>query len=272
MKKILCPTDFSDAAHGAIAYAAKLAQQMGAELTLFHVRSLFDIMPTDLFTGKRDTMDLAAHELDAESRQVSRAFRIPCFGEVVSSIRPLSIAISDRARRCDLVVMGSNGPSDLYQLLTGSNTYNTIVQTETPLLVIPEGCAYREISSITYAFNYLKEATLPITPLSRFARSLGATITVLQVLENDHREAFAEVLHDIQCTIKRISRPGIPLEFETLHSNNIAGTIDEHIKDTGADLLALCAIHRGLVERLFHRSVIREMSELSEYPLFIFHE
>lgn len=42
MKKILCPTDFSETAQNAIAYAAKLAQTTEAMLVLFNVQSIFD--------------------------------------------------------------------------------------------------------------------------------------------------------------------------------------------------------------------------------------
>jgi hypothetical protein len=45
MKKILCPTDFSETAHNAIAYAAKLAKATNCELTLLNVQSMFDFTP-----------------------------------------------------------------------------------------------------------------------------------------------------------------------------------------------------------------------------------
>ena len=52
MKKILCPTDFSDTALNGIVYAAKFAHHIGATLTLFNVQSLFNINPLDVVQGK----------------------------------------------------------------------------------------------------------------------------------------------------------------------------------------------------------------------------
>ena len=37
LKKIICPTDFSDSAHEAVRVAAELASHFGAEMLLLHV-------------------------------------------------------------------------------------------------------------------------------------------------------------------------------------------------------------------------------------------
>ena len=68
MKKILCPTDFSDTAQNAVAYAAKLAQAMHADLTLLNVQSVFDFTPVEVVRGKDITLAGAAERLEAEAR------------------------------------------------------------------------------------------------------------------------------------------------------------------------------------------------------------
>jgi len=105
MKKILCPTDFSETAHTAIAYAAKLARAINAELTLLNVQSLFEYTPVELVRGKEMTIAGAAERLEAQSREVSRAFKISCYAEVEPSFSKLSTIITRKAKQFDLVVM-----------------------------------------------------------------------------------------------------------------------------------------------------------------------
>lgn len=64
MKDILCPTDFSPAAQNAIAYAAKLAQVVEGNVTLFHVQSVFDVTPASVLTGKKVILANAAEQLE----------------------------------------------------------------------------------------------------------------------------------------------------------------------------------------------------------------
>src|SRR5687768_4757067 len=123
MKKILCPTDFSYAAHCAIAYAAKLAHATNSELTLLHIHSVFDLDPVDIITGNQTVIGKIAERLEAQTTQVGKAFRINCNAEVEGSVSRLSSVIREKGKNYDLIVMGSDGCGDLYQFFAGSNTY-----------------------------------------------------------------------------------------------------------------------------------------------------
>ena len=70
MKKILCPTDFSGAAQNAIAYAAKLAHALDAQLTLLNVQSLFEFTPAEVVEGKEKSIKAAALQLEAEAPEL----------------------------------------------------------------------------------------------------------------------------------------------------------------------------------------------------------
>lgn len=86
MKKILCPTDFSETANGAIAYAAKLAKATNCVLILLHVRTVFDFSLAEVAGTKHISMVAAVERLEELSREVSQTFKISCYAEVVSKI------------------------------------------------------------------------------------------------------------------------------------------------------------------------------------------
>jgi nucleotide-binding universal stress UspA family protein len=272
MKNILCPTDFSETANNAIAYAAKLAQKFQGTLTLLHVQSMFDLTPVELIRGTEITIEGVKQQLEAQCDEVTRAFKVSCFAEVESSFRKLSAVIRDKAANFDLIVMGSDGPDDLYQFLSGSNTYNAIVKSEVPVLIVPVGYVYSEIRSIVYAFDYLKDRNLPLAHLVPLLKSLQCRLTVLQIMEEAYSKDAEDELKEIQFILKNFYRDDIVLEYDTIHSSEIAQSINSYIQRIAPDALALCSIHHNLLGKLFHKSVIRHISTISNYPVIVFHQ
>src|SRR5688572_5257943 len=103
MKKILCPTDFSSAAHNATAYAAKLAQVTGATLVLLHVQSIFDFAPNELVGDGDDGVQSFMEALEEQSLQVGRSFKISCYAEVEKASGSLGKAIAEKGSEYDLI-------------------------------------------------------------------------------------------------------------------------------------------------------------------------
>ncbi len=271
MKKILCPTDFSETAQNAIAYAAKLAQTTEAMLVLFNVQSIFDRVAQEIASRGGVSFSAVTESLEAQSRAISRTFKISCYAEVQPSTSTLAKTIADKAADYDLIVMGTNGPDDVYQFLTGSNAYNASVKSAVPVLLIPDGCEYNEIKTVVYAFDYLRERKLPIEQLKPLVKSLNSELCILQVMEEAYSEEAEDELKELQFISKTLYADDIKLSFDTIRSYEIAKSIHSYVLRTQPDLLALCAVHRNLLERFFHNSLIRSISAVSSYPVFIFH-
>ncbi|MFZ6012545.1 MAG: universal stress protein [Bacteroidota bacterium] len=272
MKKILCPTDFSDAAHDAIAYAAKLAKAIGASVTLLHVKSIFDFSLAEITRSKSGSIVDVGERLEEQSKEVSRTFKISCDSEVVSKLAKLSTVIRDAARKYDLIVMGSNGAEDLYQFFSGSNTYNAIVKSETPLLLIPEGYTYCEIKSMVYAYDYLRERNLPLTRLVPFIKAVNCRLTVLQVMEEAYSKDAEDDLKELQFIIRNFYGDDLNYEYDTIRSSEVSLSINSYILRNQPDVLALCSVHRNLIQSIFHKSIIKNISAISNYPVYIFHQ
>jgi len=270
MKKILCPTDFSETAHTAIAYAAKLARAINAELTLLNVQSLFEYTPVELVRGKEMTIAGAAERLEAQSREVSRAFKISCYAEVEPSFSKLSTIITRKAKQFDLVVMGTDGPDDLYQFFSGSNTYNALVKSETPVLLVPAGYIYNEIRNIVFAFDYLHKKSLPMTKLIPFLKTLKAQLSVLLVMEGQYSKQEEDHLFEQQLSIKNFYGD-LDIKYDTIRSSEVPESINSYILKNEPDLLALCSIHHNLLDRIFHKSTIKNLTAYSSYPILVFH-
>lgn len=267
MKKILCPTDFSDAAQNGIAYAAKLAKVINAELTLFHVQSLIEIAPAE----SGEDLESLTQQLESQCDEIARTFKIPCDAIVESTFKKLSTVIHDISPQYDLVVMGSNGADTLYQFFTGSHAYNAAVKSKSPVLIVPRDYIFSEIKNIVYSFDYLSERHLPHKDLIEFATALKSELTILQVMEEAKSEGVDEDLKELQTIIKNIYSGDVPLKFASLRSSDIARSINSYIFKEQPDVLAVCSVHMNIVQRLFHTSVIKNLSTTSDIPVFVFH-
>lgn len=271
MRKILCPTDFSETAQNGIVYAAKFSHQIGATLTLFNVQSLFNINPLDIVQGKMLRMNAYKELLEQQSYEISSTFKISCYAEVQPSSTSLAKTIADKATGYDLIIMGTNGADDLFQFLSGSHTYNAVLKTNVPAILVHSGCMYSEIKNIVYAFDYLRDRNLPVQQLIPIVSKLEAQLTVLQVMEEAQSKELDDYLKELQDILHAEYDSAIRLNFDTIRSSSIAASIDNYIRKSEPDALAVCTVNRNVIQSLFHKSVIKSLSSISEYPVFVFH-
>jgi len=270
MKKILCPTDFSETAHKAVAYAAKMAQKCGAELHLFHVHAIWRTIPSDLLWGKFITMKAVKEHLDEICLEVSRVYKISCYGEVHATNRSVSSVIAATGNQYDLIIMGTDGPDNLYEFLAGSNTYQVVRESQVPVLLLPEGCEYQDIAHIAYASDYFTDQQIDLTQLIQWVGPMQAKITILQVMKQPWRKQDEAKLNDAQLQLKQRYSESITLDFSIIWSDDPIEGINFYTARNACDALAVGARDYALIEKLFHKSVIRKLSVTTEYPLFVF--
>ena len=270
MKKILCPTDFSDTAQNAIAYAAKFTKASNAMLTLLNVQAA----NSPAFASEKELLLNAVTErLEELSKEVRQFFKISCEAEIVQSPSLLSETIAQRADDFDLIIMGTHGVASLMEFFTGSNTYHAIRKSRIPVMLIPPDCSFSEIKSVVYAYNYLEERKLPLKQLQQWINALQCELTVLQVNEEAISQDAADEMKELQFIItEQWKSEGIEMNFDAIRSSDIAPSIHSYIQRNEKDVLALCTTHRNFILQFFHKSVIKVISEIASYPVMVFHE
>ncbi len=269
MKKILCPVDFSDAAQNAIAYAGKLAKATGSSLQLVNVQ------PSNATANSEHQLAVGAvtERLNELSEEVRKFLKISCEAEVVESPSLLSDVIAGISEEADIIVMGSHGVENLLEFFRGSNTYHAIRRTKIPVMLIPDGCLYSEIENVVYAYDYLSERKLPLKQIKSFMNSLVCDVTVLQVNEEAISEDVNEEMKELQYIISEEWKDeDTMIRFDAIRSSDIAPAINSYMNRNQSDVLALCTTHRNFLQEMFHKSVIKTISEIADYPVLVFHE
>ncbi len=139
-KKILCPTDFSEASQLAARVGANLAARDRGELQLLHVVEFAPPLPTDpVFV-----VEVAEYErmIDADAQRRLDELA-SCFTSV--SVRTI-VAHGDagdeivriaRDEAVDLIVIGTNGKTGLEQVLFRSVAEEVVRRAHRPVLTLP---------------------------------------------------------------------------------------------------------------------------------------
>lgn len=271
MKRILCPIDFSEAAENAVQYAAKLAQKINAGITLINVQILAELTPEEVLYRKDMNAQGSGSRLEELSEAVIKAFKVPCGFVVETSTVSLSKVISSKALGYDLIVMGTQGTNSIAQFFFGTHTYKVIRETNVPVLLVPEECRYTEIKLIVFAFDYWRTNQVPLATLIRLARMLDSELLILEVMEESRSQKVEKELKEDQEQIKQLyDDEGITIRFDTIHISDVMPGINSYMLRSEANLLALCAIRHSLIEKIFHKSVIKNISGTASYPVFVF--
>jgi nucleotide-binding universal stress UspA family protein len=136
-KKILVPTDFSDTAAHGTRYAFELAQALGAQVSLLHVRVL--PVPPEAGGMASDFANETEQEARKKLEQVAASYRVnsPLVASLVTTGEP-SAGIVQIAREiaADLIVIGTHGRRGVRRLLLGSVAESVLRVAPCPVLAV----------------------------------------------------------------------------------------------------------------------------------------
>lgn len=170
-KTILVPFDFYDLSLAAWRRAVELAALFGAKLEVLHVRARG--LPAELAA-------LPPREPEGETAARIRA-RVGAEARILLADGDPADAIlrRTRARRPDLIVMGTHGRAGLERAVLGSVTEAVVRRSPVPVLAA-RGAAAR-VSSILAPVNFTSHSYLGFAYAASLAAALGARLTALHV-------------------------------------------------------------------------------------------
>lgn len=269
MKKILFPTDFSEAAANAFRYAVELAKAMDATIDVVNVYNLPVIDATNLPAGYVEQMleekrllvqgkleNFVSGELDAPLDRL-----IPLYGVFI----PEEIRDLVREGAYDLVVMGTRGEHNPIEKTLGSITTFTMMNAGCPVLAVPEDATWQDIDYIAFATDFLPHEQQAVAQLMKFAQKVSSEVYFVHVETKPN-------IGTMQDYVTLADYPYKFTEFALVNSPTVMEGIDKFIKEKHIDLLALYIPKRRLWERLFHSSFTKSMTFHSKTPLLVFHE
>jgi nucleotide-binding universal stress UspA family protein len=278
MTTILVPTDFSEIAANAAAYAFKLASDLQTKKVVFYNAYQAPPILTENTVPAMPLMDIET--LKDISEEGMKAFlekmRNECpVGIEIEKKTGFSILSNDINELCEevgaeLIVMGITGTSKIEEVLVGSTALSVMKQTTVPVIIVPAGARYSTIRNVMLACDFKNVVeTTPVEPLKKLLNATKAALHIVNVQEN-HKQISEEVarqqqlLHDLL----RDYNPRFYFENNEHFIDGINYFVDTHSIDI---IIAIPRKHK-LFEGLFKERHTKKLAFHSHVPLMYIHQ
>ncbi|WP_029272413.1 universal stress protein [Flavobacterium sp. KJJ] len=276
MKKILFPTDFSEAATNAFVHALEFAKIVNAELILLHT---FEIPVYDSqffpenYASIYSSIELAKFEMFKDEIPKLRTIAIERKLEDIvikhrlmdgDLIFNLKNAIEED--KVDFVIMGTTGVSDWTKFFIGSNTNSVISGVKVPVLCIPVTAKFKKIKLIGFTTRYREKDKQELRKVLEIAKKTNAKVKSLYV-----RTSNSDV-SDV--TIKEWEHEFAHenVEFLVLPSDEVKETILDFILYKDIDILTTITHKKSFFESIFESSFSQKIAKEVSVPVLIMHE
>ena len=269
---ILVPTDFSKLSKVAVLYAVQIAKKLKADIILLAViNAASSSRALPKWKRLEEEMVIMAKD-DAE--QLISEIKKGIKGKIEISYRYiLGFPVEDMIETfvtdngVDMIVMGTKGASGLKKVVMGSNAAAVIDNSSVPVIAIPENAEYKTISKIAYAsdlFNLHEE----IKTVTLFARLFDATVQVLHILPADSAKKVDKTMETDLIKISKYQK----IAYHVLRNDSIVDALNTYIIDEQVDMLAMFTHKLDFYEKLFGKSVTRQLAFHAQVPLITFNK
>lgn len=275
MKKIIVPTDFSPTAEKAQNFAVQSAKLFDAEVTLLHSFEIEKFMTADYAGYNKNFVIDMVNQIE---RNLDRAKKYALDLDEVEvqtylSSYDLNTAIKKLVdeKKADLIVMGTIGQGGIGRSLWGTRTSSLIGKAKTPIMVIPYNYTWKKPSKILFLTNKFEKDPEILNYIFEWAGLYTANVEVgvFTDVDGDKAEKFfenKEKLEEYESFIKEefyeksiVSQHLVGYEFED--------TLNEYIQENEVDMVVMVTYPRGILSRLFNKSLTKEMSYNTQIPL-----
>ncbi|AXB58111.1 universal stress protein [Flavobacterium fluviale] len=276
MKKILFPTDFSDAATNAFVHALEFAKIVKAELILLHT---FEIPVYDSqffpenYASIYSSIELAKFEMFKDEIPKLRAIAAERkLDDIVIKHRLMdgdliyNLKNAVEEDQIDFVIMGTNSVSDWTKFFTGSNTESVISGVEVPVLCVPVEAKFKKIKTIGFTTRYREKDKKELKKILKIAKKTDAKVKSLYVKTSDS-DVNELVIKEWQ---REFAEENV--EFLVLPSDEVKETILDFILYKDIDILTTITHKRSFFESIFDSSFTKKISKEVPIPVLVMHE
>lgn len=272
MKKIIVPTDFSEAAHNAARYAVAIAAQIQASVTLMHALPL--PLPVSEIPVPPDSFEIIKAEAGKKLQQLCATLKeghektaIDYYSTNSSFIDELK-AINEQTD-VYAVVMGTTGVSGTGAFFLGSYSITALKNLKHPLIVVPPAYRYQPIKKAALACDMEDvTATIPLRNVRDLLKSYDASVDIIYV--SDHGEGISiETIRE--SNFVKMLLPDNKPSVHMLAGYDIRMELENYVAQNNIDLLIMSRKDRGALEQLFHTSLTKKMIMHPTVPMLLLH-
>lgn len=271
MKKILFPTDFSEAANNAFVHALEFAKTVHGELVLLHTFELpvFDnqFFPEN-YAAIYDSVELSEFDMFKDEipklRAIAEAHHLDKIkmshrlkdGNLVSNIKGVI-----KEDKIDYVVMGTSGATGWDSFFIGTNTSSVVSAVDVPVFCVPSDAPVTKIQTIGFTTRFRTKDKKALRSVLELAHKTKAKVKCLYVKTSDSDVAKETILAWEE------EFKSEPVEFYVIESDDVQATILDFIMYKEVDVLTILPYKRGFFEGIFKPSLTKKLTTDFEIPI-----
>lgn len=276
MKRILFPTDFSDASIKAFIYALKLADAFKAEVITLHayelpqlhygglphtLKEVYDSIELESFENYKDQIPLLREIAEKNNLGHVKISNILKHGDLIWTIKEVV-----KKEHIDYVVMGTKGATGLKETFLGSNAGSVVTEVNAYVITVPEESEYDGINNIVFTTRFNEDDKKALKKVLELAKMFGAKVHCLYV-KTKKTNVNDVIIQDWKFLFKDDA-----VEFHIIENEDVQQTILNFTNAYEIDLLAMLNYKRGFFEELFRQSLTQKLSYHLQVPLLAIHE
>ena len=292
IRRILCPSDFSEFSRHALLRAVAIAKEHQAAITVLHVVPLETVFaPMPLEMGGPAPMRMTAKELEDARRQlaafahVEPATGIPVDYDVVEAPTVHDEIVAQAAHlQADLVVMGTHGRSGFQRLFLGSVAEKVLRKAQPPVMTVGIGADGGSglFTRIVCGIDFSECSYAALDYALAIAEGADAQVTVVNVIEwmpvgyegpltdiaGYRLSAEAAASERLRKVIANAPAKGIAIS-QIVISGKPHHVLPRVAREQHADLIVLGIHGRHPIDRLFFGSTAEPVVRQAECPVLM---
>jgi nucleotide-binding universal stress UspA family protein len=266
MKTIIVPIDFSPTSYNACMYAAKMAQDIKAELVLLHVMELpiavaeFPVTENVFDSiGIEKKLEEIKTKLIEETSDTLKIETKNIFGSAEHEIKEIC-----KIRNPFAVIMGTHSYSAIDRFFTGSTTVFSAKHLHNPVLIIPADVKYKPIKKIALASDLKDVYEMPVQKIEMIVKQFNAELEILYVGKN--QEDINK--HTVESLLLDHRLLNLNPHFYFVEDEDIMLGIISLAKKQAIDLLIIIPKKHGP----FHKSQAKDFIFYADVPVMAIHK
>ena len=259
MKNLLVPIGASENGKHTLQYAIDLASHIEANVFVLkafnvinkagHIGNVEEVIERTNTQSLKEVID----QVDTKDVEVKV---IAAKGIVVDTILNVNETLG-----IDLVVVGPRPNDHREELFLGRTSGSIIKQTDIPVLVVPEGYAFKPIERVLTA---IKSGVIKnkesLEPLETIIEKFKAKMHLLQVKTTQFLAEDLEFYSDLAA---------ITSSYNSSENATLFQGVLEHLNEKNPDMICVFRRKRGFFKKLWEQSTIKKVEFESRLPLLV---
>ena len=286
MKRILFPTDFSEAANNALNIAIHLAKQVDAEIFVLHsLNSAQQYVDISLSTAGDLTMpgmqpEVVLAAMEEEKKRVSgkmdalietlKGQKVKVSHQIVQQGLEHVLNEITESEKIDFIVMGTHGSSGLREAFIGTNAQKIVRIANIPVLTVNEKCDDFTIKKIVYCSDFTESQINEQLPrVKKFAEIFDAKLEMVYINTPTYFEETKTVNQRMREIMEQYNLPNVGINI--YNAFDIDEGVIDFAKEQDANVISIITHGYRGVKKLFSDNITESVVNHSEIPVLTLH-